>query len=83
MKKQITWDDNPRIDIEKRIKQLQKRISCIIPWISRGSIYFGSQGAAEKFYPSMISRSKRDKATRLLAICRAELNLKQKQLKSF
>jgi len=78
----ITFYDNPRVDIEKRIKQLDMRIAFLLKYRGMGSIDY-ENGEAVRFYPSLMPKEKRDQAGRLLDICRKESDMKWKQLKSF
>ena len=78
----MEWNNNPRIDIERRIKQLEARVKFLLPFRSLGSISYES-GIAARFYPSIRPRKQFDKAGRLLKATHKELNLKRKQLKSF
>lgn len=68
MKKEITWEDNPRIDCEKRIKQLQGRFRKVLSaetvWLSK--------------YPNWKSKNQV-----IAKIIRHELRFKRAQLKDF
>lgn len=68
MKKEITWEDNPRIDIENRIKQLEGRWEKIYwaknIWISRWPLW----------------ESKNRKIRKLI---QQEINLRRSQLRDF
>jgi len=78
----ITLFDNPRVDIEKRIRQLKKRQSALLSIRWPGLIQF-EKGIAGGFYPTIVSNKKLDQAGRLLNQVNKELTLKHKQLKSF
>ncbi len=74
--------NNPRVDIEKRIKQLEKRLIFLINYTRPGIIDF-EDGVAVRFYPMLMPGKKREKAQRLLKLVQKEFALKTKQLKSF
>ncbi len=78
----MDWNNNPRIDLEKRVKQLEGRISLLRRFTGMGSIDY-ENGVAVRFYPSLMPKKKVEKARRLIGTCRHELGIKQKQLKSF
>lgn len=78
----MTLTDNPRVDIEKRIKQLYRRMHFVLVWRGLGSIDY-ENGVAARFYPSLMPRKKREQAGRMLRVIHKEINLKEKQLKSF
>jgi hypothetical protein len=78
----MDWLNNPRTDIEKRIKQLEARAAFLRKFRGLGSIDY-ENGVAARFYPSMTPKKMREKAGKLLDRTRKELDLKRKQLKNF
>lgn len=79
----MDWLNNPRIDIENRIKQLDKRFHWLLSFVSSGCINFGVNGVATAFYPTTINRKKRDKAIILKDVTYKQLQLKRAQLRTF
>jgi len=79
----MDWNNNPRVDLEKRVKQLERRIGFLHRFTGLGSIDRDDSGVAVRFYPSLLPKNKVEKARRLIKACHSEMSIKWKQLKSF
>jgi hypothetical protein len=78
----MDWDNNPRVDLERRIKQLERRLDFLRRFTGLGSIDY-ENGVAARFYPSLTPKKKVEQGRRLIKACQAEYSMKWKQLKSF
>jgi len=75
----MTLNDNPRVDAEKRVKQLYNRLYLISGYTSHEVEYNGEGGMATRLYPN----PRRANGSRLCQIILKEIRIKEKFLKTF